>query len=589
MLYSRIRSFFSCVIISAIVFAMFAFAGTAVSADTSFESAKEATGKIIAGWNLGNTLDSYGTWINSSGGTKAYETAWGNPVTTKAMIDSVKAQGFNAIRIPVTWSQHIDSNGKVDSKWMNRIKEVVNYCYNDGMYVILNVHHDTGENGGDKVSWIFADSTTYNNTKAKFAGLWKNIANEFRDYGERLLFEGYNEMLDKNNSWNKPSSSSSYKAVNDYAQLFVDTVRATGGNNAKRNLIVNNYVCSIYEETLNNFTIPSDSASGHLICEVHCYDPWAFTGDSKTVTWTSVHNSFKNSDKTEIDTIMKRLKSFSDSKGVPVIIGEFGAMYKKNDSSIADYAKYFVDAAGKRGIKCFWWDNGKYNEEGEYCIYDRKNNKWKTGITSAIINAGKPYSTESGDGPSPEPMYNNGWNQDAKGWFYIESGSKVISDWRKISKVWYWFGKDGYMATGLTNIGGTNYFFNTSGALATGWKEANGKWYYFTSNGAKTGWYKSSKKWYYLDPSQGGAMATGLLNISGVNYYFNTSGTLYTGWKEVSGKWYYFTSNGAKTGWYKSGKKWYYFDPAQGGVMVTGTKTIEGKSYTFDNNGVWKS
>ena len=582
--HSRIRSYISSVLVTAIALVM--FLGVPLNADTAFESAKEATGNIVAGWNLGNTFDSYGSWIDASGGPKAYETAWGNPQTTQAMIDSVKSQGFNAIRIPVTWSQHIDSNGKVDSKWMSRVKTVVNYCYNSGMYVIINVHHDTGEKGGDKVSWIFADSTTYNNTKAKFAGLWKSIATEFKDYGERLLFEGYNEMLDKNNSWNKPSSSSSYKPVNDYAQLFVDTVRSTGGNNAQRNLIVNNYVCSIYEETLNNFTLPNDSATGHLICQVHCYDPWAFTGTSQVVNWTSVHSDFKSSDKTEIDTIMKRLKSFSDSRGVPVIIGEFGAMYKKNDSAIAKYASYFVDSAGSRGIKCFWWDNGKYNVEGEYCIFDRKNLKWKTGISSAIVNAGRKYSTSGSETP-PEPMLNNGWNQIGGYWYYVESGSKVTSAWRKLSKKWYWFDKNGRMVTGLVKIEGVNYFFDSTGAMATGWKEAGGKWYYFTSNGAKTGWYQSSKKWYYLDPAQGGVMAVGLLNISGVNYYFNSNGTLYSGWKEVNGKWYYFTTNGAKTGWYKSSKKWYYLDPAQGGVMVTGTKVIDGTTYEFNSSGVW--
>ena len=288
---ARIRSVIASVVMLSVAAASFlCMPHSEVLAGSSFESAGEATKNIIAGWNLGNSLDSYSRSISSSSGTSAYETAWGNPVTTQAMIDSVKAQGFNAVRIPVTWSQHIDSSGNVNTKWMNRVK--------------------TGVKGGDKVSWIFADSTTYNNTKTKFAGLWRNIANEFKDYGERLLFEGYNEMMDTNSSWNEPSNSSSYKPLNDYAQLFVDTVRATGGNNAQRNLIVNNYVASIYASTLNNFKVPTDSATGHLICEVHCYDPWAFTGDSKTVTWTSVHNDFRSSDKTEIDTIMKRLKSF---------------------------------------------------------------------------------------------------------------------------------------------------------------------------------------------------------------------------------------------------------------------------------------
>ena len=377
-----------------------------VRADETFESGKEAVASIGAGWNLGNTLDSYGTWINAPAGDyKAYETAWQNPVTSKAMIDSVRDQGFNAIRIPVTWSQHIDGKGKVDKKWMERVKEVVDYAYDDGLYVILNVHHDTGEGGSDKVSWIFAEGSTYKKTRKKFAGLWTEIANEFKDYGGRLLFEGYNEMLDKKNTWNAPSSSSSYGPVNDYAQLFVDTVRATGGNNVQRNLIVNTYVASIDQAVLDNFKIPSDSASGHLIAEVHCYSPWGFTGTSKSVTWTSVHKDFGDADRSEIDGIMGRLKSWSDKNNVAVIIGEFGAEFKENEDQIASYASYFVDAAGKAGIKCFYWDNGDFKTSGEggYAIFDRKAMSWKTSISSAIVGAAGKYAEAPAQSEPTEP------------------------------------------------------------------------------------------------------------------------------------------------------------------------------------------
>ncbi|MBR2524062.1 MAG: glycoside hydrolase family 5 protein [Clostridiales bacterium] len=378
-----------------------------VMAEESMESADEAVSSIGAGWNLGNTLDSYGTWINASAGEyAAYETAWNNPLTTKAMIDSVRDQGFNAIRIPVTWSQHIDGSGHVDAGWMNRVKEVVDYAYDDGMYVILNVHHDTGEGGGDKVSWIFADGSTYQQTGDRYAGLWTEIAEKFKDYGERLLFEGYNEIMDRNNTWNAPSDPSSYPAVDSYAQLFVDTVRATGGNNSSRNLIVNTYVSSVDQNVLNNFSVPSDPSEGHLICEVHCYHPWGFTGTSQSVNWTPVHNDFTDADRSEIDGIMNSLKSFSDSKGLPVIIGEYGAEFKNNEDQIVSYAGYFVDAAGSRGIKCFYWDNGDYKTSGEggYAIFDRSSLTWKTAIAGAIVSAAAPYTDESGDTdqvPSP--------------------------------------------------------------------------------------------------------------------------------------------------------------------------------------------
>ena len=397
--------------ITAAAMAVSFFTFSPVLADEQFESAADAVGRIGAGWNLGNTLDSYGTWITAGpGNSQAYETAWQNPVTTQAMIDSVRDKGFNAIRIPVTWSQHIDSNGHVDQGWMNRVKEVVDMAYNDGLYVILNVHHDTGEGGGDKVSWIFADNSNYDQNQNKFAGLWTEIANEFKEYGTRLLFEGYNEMMDTANTWEAPSNSSSYQAVNNYAQLFVNTVRATGGNNAERNLIVNTYVSSFNQSVLDSFTVPTDSADGHLICEIHCYSPWGFTGTSQSVTWTSVHNDFGQQDKDEIDGIMSRLASFSSSRNIPLIIGEYGAEFKNNEDQIALYVSYFVGAAGQKGIKCFYWDNGDFKTSGEggYAIFNRSALSWKDQIADAIVSAAAPYTSESAPEqatptPTPEP------------------------------------------------------------------------------------------------------------------------------------------------------------------------------------------
>lgn len=376
---------------------------TPVSADEECMSASDCVNAIGAGWNLGNTLDANGTWITADAGNyMAYETAWGNPVTTQAMIDSVRDKGFNAIRIPVTWSQHIDGNGHVNEAWMDRVKTIVDYCYNDGLYVILNVHHDTGEGGGDKVSWIFAENSTYDSVSAKYAGLWTEIANTFKDYNDHLLFEGYNEMLDSANTWNAPRNAASYQAVNNFAQLFVDTVRATGGRNSTRNLIVNTYVSSVDQAVLDNFTLPTDSAEGHLICEVHCYHPWGFTGTSQSVTWTSVHSNFGDSDKFEIDEVMNRLALFSGSKGVPVIIGEYGAEFKGNEDQIALYASYLVNAAGNRGIKCFYWDNGDFKTSGEggYAIFDRNTLNWKNSIVSAIVDAAQPYIVEAEPTPA---------------------------------------------------------------------------------------------------------------------------------------------------------------------------------------------
>ena len=247
-----------------------------------FESATQAVSNMKIGWNLGNTLDAFN---DATKRTLDSETCWGQPTTKAELFPMFKNAGFGAIRVPVTWSNHMDSNGKVDEAWMARVKEVVDYVINAGMYCILNVHHDTGTD-----AWIVADMDNYTANKSKFEYLWQQIATEFRGYDEHLLFEGYNEMLDANNSWSYASSknsgsydataaTSAYNAINSYAQSFVSTVRATGGNNAMRNLIVNTYAacCGMgtwnthLQDPLTQMALPTDNAAGHIIFEVHSY------------------------------------------------------------------------------------------------------------------------------------------------------------------------------------------------------------------------------------------------------------------------------------------------------------------------------
>ncbi|MCR4687987.1 MAG: glycoside hydrolase family 5 protein [Saccharofermentans sp.] len=392
----RTFKWISCIVTMALVLMQF----NIVMADEQMESATDLAGHINVGWNLGNTFDAYGTWINGTS-PDAFETAWGNVTTTKAMIDSVKEQGFNTIRIPITWAQHIDGNGNIDEAWLARVKEVVDYAYEDGLYVIINTHHDGGEHGGDKVAWLVADTSVYESTKTKFAALWTNIANTFKDYDDRLIFEGYNELIDSNRTWDQASTgNNAYDAVNSYAQLFVDTVRATGGNNAERNLIVQTYVGSWNQTVLDSFVVPSDSAEDHLICAVHSYTPWGFTGTNATVNWTPVHNDFGDSDRNEIDGCVDQIAAFRDRIGIPVIIGEFGAENKCNEDQIELYVSYLVDRAGQAGIKCLYWDNGIFNDgsgSDGYAIFNRASLTWKDGITSSMLAAAEPYVTEAAE------------------------------------------------------------------------------------------------------------------------------------------------------------------------------------------------
>lgn len=335
---------------------------------------------INAGWNLGNSLDCYGDWITqySAGTPSDFETAWGNPVATKAMIESVKAAGFNAVRVPVTWTQHIDdSNGyKIDAEWLVRVKEVVDYVIDSDMYCILNVHHDVGGN-----SWLKASDASVKANSEKFAAVWTQIADEFADYDTHLMFEGFNEILDEDNNWVYPGKSAG-NAVNTLNQLFVDTVRKTGGNNPQRCLIVNTYAAGTGGAQLDDFVIPTDTTENALMVEVHYYSPGSYCTEisvdgNEQDTWTV------NGGKSLVDGTLFNLYDHLTSKGVPVIIGEFGAANKDNEADRAEWAGYIVENAEKYGIKCFWWDGGgKIGIDSNYgyykgmALYDRYNDEW---------------------------------------------------------------------------------------------------------------------------------------------------------------------------------------------------------------------
>lgn len=365
--------------------AVTAAAFTTASAAPAFETAAAAAGNITVGWNLGNALDSCGEWIGlyTEGKPENYETAWGNPVTTKELITAVKNAGFNAVRVPVTWGEHIDGNGNIDEEWLDRVQQVVDYVISQDLYCVLNVHHDAGADG-----WLEASADCFKNSSKKFAGLWENIAVRFREYDDRLIFEGFNEMLDSKNSWGNAQESDAYKAVNDFNQLFVDTVRATGGNNAERNLMVQVYSGSCSEKALEGFVLPKDSAENHLIIQTHNYDPQGFTAND--ATWTTMTDEWgSDAEKAYFDELFQRLSRFSKEQGAPLIIGEFGACYKGNESSRKLYAEYFVKAARERGIKCFWWDTG------DMALFDRSAAKVKypaivEALTKNSVSVGQP-------------------------------------------------------------------------------------------------------------------------------------------------------------------------------------------------------
>ena len=321
------------------------------------ESAAQAVKNMGLGTNFGNCMDAVD--INKTmdkNSVTDFEKCWGQQPTTKAMVDFLKKNGFNSVRIPVTWFQHMKEDGTVDEAWMNRVQEIVDYVIDNGMYCILNVHHDTGADPDDKsyTHWIKADVDNYNANKEKFESLWTQIATRFQNYDQHLVFEGYNEMLDASNTWNAPKNANSYKGLNGYAQSFVNAVRATGGNNATRNLIVNTYAAACGNDVLNNLTIPTDKVEGHIAVEVHTYSPWDWFAKGK---WDASCSK-------EIADMFTRLNSKFISKGIPCIIGEYGThgskSVSKNSSAseiqaAADQAADIVKQAKAYGVATFYW------------------------------------------------------------------------------------------------------------------------------------------------------------------------------------------------------------------------------------------
>ena len=341
------------------------------SPDAGWEKASTAVLNMKTGWNLGNTMDTWGDWLEGQSVSK-FETGWGQPETKAELFAMFANAGFGAIRLPVTWVQHMDASGNVDEAWMTRVEEIVNYILGAGMYCILNVHHDTGEQG-----WLRADATVYNSTKDRFKVLWNQIATRFKDYGPKLVFESFNEMLDTKNSWNTPKAETSYTAINNYNQDFVSTVRATGGNNAYRNLVINDYCASSVAAAFDALVVPDDNVRGHIIAEFHSYSPYNFAmneGSGAITSWTSACE-------TEVQNQIKAIADIASLKGVPVIIGEYGATAARDEAEIAKQAACYVGACKKYGMACFCW---MLLSDGA----DRSIPKWsKPLIKDAIIKA----------------------------------------------------------------------------------------------------------------------------------------------------------------------------------------------------------
>jgi endoglucanase len=360
---------------------------------TPRSSASQIVADMGAGWNLGNQLEA-----NANGYPS--ETAWGQPTVTQALIDKVKAAGFKTIRIPVSYLKNIGPGPDytINTAWLNRIQQVVNYAYNRGLHVLINMHGDGYKtvNG----SWLICDSTAQATIRATYQKVWQQIAYRFQNYDQRLILESMNEEFD--GQYGRPTQPC-YSNINAYDQIFVDTVRKTGGNNSSRWLLIAGWNTNIdYTAGNYGFTLPTDqyrspsipSGEQRIMISVHYYAPWDFAGDqSGTITqWgQGATNPSKKSTWGQEDYLDAQLKSMHDkfvTKGYPIVVGEYGSIDKSSfDSSNnryrADFARAVVATAKKYGAATVYWDDGGNGRYG-FGLFDRRSD---TVTHQSIIDA----------------------------------------------------------------------------------------------------------------------------------------------------------------------------------------------------------
>lgn len=320
-----------------------------ITVDASTLSAEDITKDMGLGWNLGNSLESNGITTNSyyanSYTITDFEQYWGNPIVTKSLIDTVKAKGFNTIRIPTTWYEHISySNGTytIDIAWLNRVKQVVDYAYNNDMYVILNVHHE---------DWINTSNLAncYNSISIELKQVWKQIATYFANYDQHLIFEGMNEPRAEGTSYEWVGNTACYDVVNKLNQDFIDTVRSVSSPyKDTRLLMIPDYAASCYSSVYSYLEVPDDD---YVAVSLHAYSPYDFAmGDGN-------HSTFSSDYKVALDGLFEDIRTYFTDKDIPVVIGEFSTSNYNNLSARKDWAKYYMTWAKELGIPCVLWDN----------------------------------------------------------------------------------------------------------------------------------------------------------------------------------------------------------------------------------------
>ncbi|MDE6092586.1 MAG: cellulase family glycosylhydrolase, partial [Ruminococcus sp.] len=319
------------------------------------------------GWNYGNSLDA--TSGTGHAGLET-ETAWGNPACTKETISAVKAKGFNTVRLPTTWYQHMNEDGTIDAEWFARVREIIDWCYEEDMYVILNVHHEEWINRPDF-------DTAYDEISAKLKNTWKQIATEFKDYDQHLIFEGMNEPRAAGQEyewWLAPSAPKEklFEVVNKLNKDFVDTVRSIESPYQNTRLLSCPPYCASGSDInmMAALELPDDP---YVAASVHAYSPYNFCmGDGD-------HSTFSETYATELEGILKNIRKTFIDNNIPVILGEFSASNYNNTEARCEWATTYVSLAKSYGFPCVLWDNdarGNSDQSEAHDYLNRDTNTW---------------------------------------------------------------------------------------------------------------------------------------------------------------------------------------------------------------------
>lgn len=307
------------------------------------------------GINIGNSLDVYGLPVSYDSGEELLsEKYWGNPAVDRELFRMIREMGFKTVRIPVTWSDHVDENMTISDTWLARVGEVVEYALEEDLYVIINAHHE---------QWLNLDVNRAEEMEQKLRILWKQIAAYFKDCSLHLLFEGISEprLKDSEEEWTA-GTVELREMVNRLNRVFVKTVRDSDGKNRQRYLLVTPYCSQIGAAAISALEVPDDRCAVSL----HLYYPYEFCQkEDDTVQWQEIWGE-------NIDRLFRAVEKHLLSKGVPVIITEFGCIDKSNLGDRTAWTKAVAESAQSYGIHCIWWDNGF-----EYALMDRENHSWK--------------------------------------------------------------------------------------------------------------------------------------------------------------------------------------------------------------------